>query len=423
MAAALLDPHMHFRGDEHIYIRHAVELLETGRLETGWFVRPPLYFVFMATTHFLSDVLPVSWTLLAKWLQCIASVATAIPVYLGARRIAGTRAARYAAAFLLFDPTLIGYTHLLWPETLFTLLVAIVFDGVADLDQRSAARSLFLGAMTGLAMLLKPVFGLFALLWAGSWLIGLGWSRALRQVLLVGGAAALVISPWVIRNQLQYGPSILLENQGPFNLWIGNSKEPPKEVLSEWRHLGDPVYRSEVAMDRGIEAISEDPAGFAENYFSRMLNLWGLEFFVFRHVLMGGYGMYPRWQLQATFWSLQIGWALSLLAACAGLGYASRDPTIRLVLLYAASFTVIVAALVGTTRFRVPLAYLIAILAGVGLDRALARRLTWRSMAAVALATALLCVSAAKPLFWKVITDDFVDPRDLDSTDWIYFRY
>jgi hypothetical protein len=423
VAAVLIDPDMHFRGDEYIYVRHARELLETGKLETGWFVRPPLYFVFMAATHLLADTLAVSWTLLAKFLQCVASAATAIPVYAGARRIAGTRAARFAAAFLLFDPTLIGYTHLLWPETLFTLLVAIVFDGVSDLDRRSAARSLFLGTMTGLAMLLKPVFGLFALLWAGSWLLHLGWSRTLRHTLLVGGAALLVISPWVIRNQLRYGPSIVLENQGPYNLWIGNSKQPPKQVLRDWRHLGDPVYRSEIATDLGIEAIRDDPSGFTRNYFSRMVNLWGLEFFVFRHVVMGGYGGQTRLWLQATFWSLQVGWALSLLAACAGLSYGSRDPTIRLLLVYAFSFTVMVAALVGTTRFRVPFAYLIAILAGVGLDRAIARRLTRRSIAAVCLAGSLLCVSAAKPLFWKVITNDFVDPRDLDETDWIYFRY
>jgi 4-amino-4-deoxy-L-arabinose transferase-like glycosyltransferase len=422
-AAVLLDPGMNPRGDEHVYIRHARELLETGNLETGWFVRPPLYFLFMAATHSLSDGLAVSWTLLAKWLQCIASVATAIPVFLGARRIAGTRAARFAAAFLLFDPTLIGYTHLLWPETLFTLLVAIVFNGVADLDQRSGGRSVFLGAMTGLAMLFKPVFGLFALLWAGSWLIQLGWSRALRQVLLVGGAAVLVVSPWVIRNQLRYGPSILLENQGPYNLWIGNSKQPPTEVLRQWRQLDDPVYRSELALERGVAAISEDPAGFARSYFSRLVNLWGLEFFVFRHDLMGGYGMHPRWGLQAMFWSLQIGWALSLLAACAGLGRGSRDPTIRLLLVYAASFTLMVAALVGTTRFRVPFAYLIAVLAGIGVDQAIARGITRKSLAAIVLAGAMLCVSAGKPLFWKMITDDFVDPREFHNTDWFYFRY
>ncbi|MFP8879388.1 MAG: glycosyltransferase family 39 protein, partial [Myxococcota bacterium] len=423
VAAALLDPDMRLRGDENIYTRHALELLETGRLDTGWFVRPPLYFVFMAGTHLLSDALPVSWTLLTKWLQCIASVATAIPVYRGARRIAGTRAARFAAAFLLFDPTLIGYTSLLWPETLFTLLVAIVFDGVADLDRRSAARSLFLGTMTGLALLLKPVFGLFAVLWAGSWLMQLGWSRALRHLLLVGGAAALVISPWLIRNQLQYGPSILLENQGPYNLWIGNAKASPPEVLRDWRRLGDPVLRNEVAMDRALEAITEDPARFARNYLSRIVNLWGFEFFVFRHVVLGGYGWHSRWQLQAAFWSMQIGWALSLLAVCAGLGYAIRDPAIRLLLVYAAAFTLMVAAMVGTTRFRVPFAYLIAVLAGVGLDRAIARGLTWRSLVAAGLVGTLLFASATKPLFWKIITNDFADGRDLNRTDWIYFRY
>ena len=176
-------------------------------------------------------------------------------------------------------------------------------------------------------------------------------------------------------------------------------------------------------MDRALEAITEDPARFARNYLSRIVNLWGFEFFVFRHVVLGGYGWHSRWQLQAAFWSMQIGWALSLLAVCAGLGYAIRDPAIRLLLVYAAAFTLMVAAMVGTTRFRVPFAYLIAVLAGVGLDRAIARGLTWRSLVAAGLVGTLLFASATKPLFWKIITNDFADGRDLNRTDWIYFRY
>ena len=64
---------------------------------------------------------------------------------------------------------------------------------------------------------------------AASQSLGRNWTgfAATRCAPLIA-VASIVFSPWVIRNQILYGPSILLENQGPFNLWVGNATISPK---------------------------------------------------------------------------------------------------------------------------------------------------------------------------------------------------
>jgi len=418
--AIVLDGHMAFRGDEGTYTRLGATFFSND-FDTGPFVRPPLYFAFLAATRAISD--PATWLLNTKLLQCLAGVAVAIPVYRSARRVGGVRAARIAAGFVLFDPTLIAFSHLLWPETFFLLVVAIVFDGAPHLETHASWRTVGLGILTGLAMLLKPVFGLFTLLLAAHWLVRRGLSTALKIAIVFGGAAALVISPWVIRNQMLYGPSIILENQGPYNLWSGNSPESPRSILKEWRELGDPLTRSRVATERGIEAIKQDPGGFARNTVVRVLNLWGLEYFAVRHLATGGYKDLSRARILTCFWIIQIGWAIAFLAAAAGLGPVIRDPALRLAVTYSVVLTIIVSVMVSTTRFRVPFAFWISIAAGIGLERILAHRINRRTVALMCGALLVLALSASRPVFWKIITGDFEKRHELVREDWRFFRY
>lgn len=418
--AILLDGNMTLRGDEGIYTRLGAMFFSNG-FDTGRFVRPPFYFVFLALIRAVST--SESWILVAKLLQCAAGAAVAIPVYRSTIRIAGVRAARIAAAFILFDPTLVAFTHLLWPETLFLLVVAVVFDGLTEVHTHTVWRSIGLGVLTGIGMLLKPVFGIFTLLLAAHWLITKGHSKALKIVVVFGGAAALVISPWVIRNLQLYGPSIIMENQGPYNLWSGNSPEAPKSILNEWLDLGDPLTRSEVGTQRGLEAINEDPARFVHLSLVRALNFWGLEYFVVRHMAIGGYNDVSKTTFLTWFWIIQIGWAITLLSAAAGIGPLIRDPILRLAVLYSAILWVIVSAMVVTTRFRVPLTFWFAIAAGIGVDRLLALRIGRRTMALVGAAVIVLGLSASRPMFRKIITLDFETRQDLSTENWRFFRY
>jgi len=416
----ILDGNMSLRGDEGIYTRLGATFFSNG-FDTGPFVRPPLYFVFLALTRAISG--PDSWILVTKLVQCVAGTAVAIPVYRTTFRLAGTRAARFAAGFVLFDPTLVAFTHLLWPETLFLFIIAIVFDGLAGVDTHTTWRSIGLGALTGLAMLLKPVIGIFTLLLAAHWLITKGLSNAMRIAVVFGGAAALVISPWVIRNLQLYGPSIIMENQGPYNLWSGNSPEAPRSILNEWVDLGDPLTRSEVGTQRGLEAINEDPARFVHLSLVRALNFWGLEYFVVRHMAIGGYNDVSKTTFLFWFWIIQIGWVITLISAAAGIGPVIRDPTLRLAVLYSAILWVIVSAMVVATRFRVPLTFWLAIAAGIGVDRLLAWRIGRRTMALVGAAVIVLGLSASRPMFRKIISLDFETRQDLETENWRFFRY
>lgn len=418
--AILLEGHMAYRGDEGVYTRLGATFFSNG-FDTGPFVRAPLYFAFLGLTRAVFD--QATWILGTKLLQCLAGVAVAIPVYRSGRRLAGVRAARFAAAFVLFDPTLIAYTHLLWPETLFLLIVALVFDGAPSLGTDTPWRSVVQGCLTGLAMLLKPVFGLFTVLLAFHWLIKKGPWRAIKIAMIFGSATAFVISPWVIRNQLLYGPGIIMENQGPYNLWSGNSPESPGSILKEWRKLGDPQIRSQVATSRGMEAIKRDLGRFARMTAVRAMNLWGLEYFAVRHLAIGGYGELSKGMLLTFFWIIQIAWVIALVSAAAGLGPVIRDPALRLVVTYSLVLSIIVSAMVSTTRFRVPFMFWIAIAAGVGVDRLLSGRVRRRTLAVMCGALLVLGFSVSRPVFWKIISADFTTRQDLVDHNWSYFRY
>ena len=361
-------------------------------------------------------------TVSLRLLQAIAGVAAAFPVYRTANRLAGPRAARAGCAFLLFDPTLIGYAHLLWPETFVLCAAAFVYDGVAWLAPRSTRRALGLGVVTGLVLLLRPVFGLYCLILAASWWRRLGLGPALRLALVFGGSA-LVVSPWVIRNQLRYGPAILFENEGPYNLWAGNARESVREVTRQWKELPDPVTRSRVGMERGREAIRRDPAEFLRRSVQRPINTWGLEYFVMRHFALGGYGEVARETFLLAAWTIQLAWAAQLLCAAAGLSLGARDPTLRLALLHMALFTLLVAALVGTTRFRAGFAFPLCVTAGLGVERLLTRRVSRGDVAALLAAASLLVVSAARPLFRTALSGSFERVEELGKEPWRHFRY
>ncbi len=406
--------------DETIYRGGATRWVTRGEIDTGVFVRPPLYFGFIA---FFQWLLGVEWRPFLKLAQCGLAVATAWPVYAMARRLGGVVSGRVAAAFWLLDPTLVAYAHLVWPETLFTLIVAWVFAGVEGAESQPRWKLAWLGLLTGLAMLAKPVFGLFTAILAFWWWQRLGLSRAVRLSLVYGSAVALAIAPWVVRNQLVHGPSVVLENQGPYNLWVGNDPRPTMTVYEEWKALPDAATRSRVASQRGMAVIAADPGGFLSRSVVRGANVWGLEFFVLRNAVLGAYGEVSRDAFLAAFWTIQLGWVLLLLSGAAGLPRAWADPALRPALLYALVVTVLVATMVGSTRFRVPLCVPLCVAAGFGAPLLLRGRARGREWVAVGLAALLLVASASRPLFRTILGARFESTAELERDPWMRHRY
>jgi 4-amino-4-deoxy-L-arabinose transferase-like glycosyltransferase len=421
--ALALDANLFPVGDEGMYSYRAALWRATGHLHTGAFVRPPLYFAVVAAVQAVAAELSLSWTLLLRLLQSLVGAALAFPVYRTARRVAGVRAARIAVGIVMLDPTLIAYSHLLWPATLYTLIVAIVFDAILDLERGHLWHQALIGVLIGAALLLKPVFGLFALLLALFWLARLRVAQTAKLVAVVGGTAALVIAPWVARNMSRYGPAILIENQAPYNLWVGNADIPAPHVLKRWVALGDPVERSRAGLRNGFVAISDDPKGFAKRSGVRALNLWGFEFFIVRHFIMGGYAGTTKTTFVGLFWAIQCLWFATLVLTGAGLARAWRDPPLRLLWIFAFIFTVIVSAMTTTTRFRVPFALPVAVTAALGVQALCTREGRRVALAGLAAALLLLTVSVSKPSFRKIAAARYDSPRELSNPDWYWFRY
>jgi len=422
VVALVLDPLPQLMNDDAVYALGGASLVSDGVFDTGVFVRPPLYFVFVGLFQLLFGA---SWLTWLKPAQCALGAATAWPIYALARQAGGPSAARWAAAFWLFDPTLVAYAHLLWPETLFTWIVAWVFARAGAAERGGPRDLLALGALTGLAMLLKPVFGIFSALLACWWWQRLGFGRALRLSLVYGLTVAAVIAPWVVRNQVTYAsPAVLLENQGPYNLWYGNDPRPHGEIYAEWKALPDAVSRSRHAREQGLAAISADPLRFAGQSASRAAHVWGLEFFVLRNVALGAYGDVSKGTFLAAFWAVQVGWVLMLLCAAAGLPRAWQAPALRPALLYALVLTLLVAAMVATTRFRVPLGVPLCVAAGIGASTLLAGRARGAALVAVGVAVAILVFSTSRPLFQTLLLARFEAPAELVANEsWMHHRY
>jgi len=411
-----------FLADDLLYLRQAEAWRATGILETGALERPPGYFTFLYLTSFLTGT-GTAWHLATKVLQSIAGAAVLIPVYALADRAAGRRAARIAGAFFAFDPTTIAYCAMLWPETLYTLLTTIVFWRSSLLVPGQIARPVALGVFTGLAMLLKPAIGAFTVLLAISWLLRFGWRGAIRLSLVFATATALVLAPWVIRNQLRYGPEILLENEAPYNLWMGSHWGEPSEVFDTWHRLPDPVTRARFAAEMGRKGIVDHPADYVRRSAVRALNLWGLEWFITRNLSLEGWGKIEVSTFLRWFWLLQIAYVALLLAAAAGLRETWRDPHMRLLLVWTLLFTALVAGLVATTRFRMPFHAILAVLAGVGVARGSEGRLRALDLAPVGAAMAILVFSFHRPLFELITSGDLTDLAQLRRSRWVFFWY
>lgn len=411
-----------FLADDLLYLQQAEKWRQTGVLETGPLERPPGYFGFLYLTSFFTGLGP-TWHIVSKILQSIAGAAAAIPIYALADRVAGRRAAWIATAFYAFDPTMIAYAAMLWPETLYTLLTAIVFWRTSLLEPGQIARPVVLGLLTGLAMLLKPAIGAFTVMLAFSWLLRFGWGGAIRLSLIFATATAIVLAPWVIRNQLRYGPEILLENEAPYNLWMGSHQGEPQEVFDTWHSLPDPLTRARVAGEMGWKGIVEHPGDYARRSVVRGLNLWGLEWFVTRNLALEAWGKISVTSFLRWFWLIQLAYVALLLAAATGLRETWRDSHMKLLLSWALCFTVLAAGLVATTRFRMPFHALMAISAGVGVAGVIERKLRSIDLVPVAIAIGVLVFSFQRPLFELITSGDLTNLVQLNRSRWVFFWY
>jgi 4-amino-4-deoxy-L-arabinose transferase-like glycosyltransferase len=259
--------------------------------------RPPLYTLLVAAC--------IAWPggdpILVAWLHLAAGVATVALVFLLAQRLGLARAGPVAALLIACDPILLNQSTLVMTETLATLLAVLAWMLLARAGPCwSIGRVSWAGAGLALAALCRPTF--LVVLVAVAITLGLVVPKGRRctAVLAFAVAALLVLAPWIVRNQAQFGRPIVATTHGGYTLWLGNNRsfydylrEAPWGAV--WRGAetlgerdGEQVPAAvaafdwpdrELALDRwhyakALRTIRVEPATFGWSCLVRLGRLW-----------------------------------------------------------------------------------------------------------------------------------------------------
>ncbi|CAN5530777.1 hypothetical protein BH18ACT1_BH18ACT1_13260 [soil metagenome] len=163
----------------------------------------------------IPDDLPLAGSLL----NVVLGTASVGLVFVSARRIFDTRVALVGAGIAAVFPNPVLYVATMQLETTFTFLVlaatalVVTHDWSSGLPSR--ARLLAFGAVLGLSALVRPFSVPFLLaLSVAVFATGRGWRAALSALGWSALVLGVVVTPWVVRNQIALGAPVFTTNMG-----------------------------------------------------------------------------------------------------------------------------------------------------------------------------------------------------------------
>ena len=357
--------------------------------------QPPGYVVFLASIMGVTG----RSVLAVKIVQCVLSTLTVLVIFGLGRSWFGEGCGLLSAGICALYPNLIAFSHLLWSETLFILLL-VVWLWLLTREARLPDIGLCVGAGVVLAMLMLtrsaivyflPVFGI--------WFVVVHrpvWRRAILHFTLMLVAAWVLVLPWTVRNYQVHGGFVFVDTNGPFNLWRGNTPwtflhraeqtgyQPPFEDIPLYpmrgisvrrlvtlarQDLGDALLTDlqimGYAQRAAWEYIRGDPEAFVDRGWYKIVNMWNPTSFLIRHYhpKINAYGDVAPWIVSVVTWSAVLSYVIVMMLGMLGLVMSSRNPVVWLVLLLVLFYTALSVVAFGLTRYRLPLMPLIIILA------------------------------------------------------------
>ncbi len=378
------------------------------------YFRAPLY------PFFLGLLLAVSGKSLifVRVIQMLIGCLTVLVTYRLAERLAGRAAAVLAALLMLLYPLTTYFDGELLLDPLFTLLALLTLYYLAVPDD-GPDRPIPVGVFFALAALTRPtilIFTPFIIIYylRGWWRRdrrGTGLKTAGKFILV----AALIIAPITIVNLAVSGQFILISYQGGINFYIGNNPDadgftsslPPYGTdwtLADASHLarqesgqteGD-VAQSAFWYRQGMRFIIDHPGDFARLFFRKM-------FFLFSGNEISNNRPLDQAVFHNSFLSsLPIRFSMLLAGAVLPFFLVRKDRR-RLYVLYGIIllYGVTVAMFFVSSRFRLPLVPLVAILAGWGVFSLWAtvrrRHIGYRLFLGIVAAAAVYILASTNP--------------------------
>lgn len=389
---ALPSPERFYTLDARGYMALAFDL-RGGYLEPGsaqWpigFMRTPGYPLFAGAVLSLSGGSIAALILAQMGLSLLAIVLA----YRICDSLFGRKAARIAALALALDPATIVYTNLLQPESLFIVVLLgcllLWMKALRDLDLPSALAA---GALAGMATLTRPIGVLLALpLLAIALCVEGGARRKAALFIAASLSSSLFVGGWMARNAAYTGVPFLSSIEGLNFLYYraagaiamdedrdmeGVRQDLQKEMDRRVGSNPNPGVVSREQSQFGMQVLKEHPWGALRSAADGVFHLAAGTGLTALSGLRGD--PEPERVLGFVEQTLQFLFAalLAALYAFALLGLwrlaRARDFTsLSITLSFILYFVVMSAGPEATTRFRVPIAPFLAILAGAGTSR------------------------------------------------------
>lgn len=317
---------------------------------------PPVYPGFLALTIIFFGT--SAWNAV-RIIQAILSVVSVGLIYwLGRSSFRRTDVALLAAlAAAVFPPLIGGVVEInagIFEVLSYELVVVL---SLYALRQPTWWRWVIVGLALGFAALVKStILALLPFLLFYLWVNRARpfFRTVVQPFAIVVVFAAVVISPWTVRNYRVLGEFIPISSNGGVNFWIGNhpgaSGEfiyPPPELLKETDQLTEGA-RDRFFYQRAWSFIQQDPQQFA-----RLLGLKTFYFFWERPSAGENYSNQTATRVGRFVYLLANGLLLPLCAV--GIILAAKEWR-QLVLLYGAMVSVLIVNVVyfAGTRYRAP---------------------------------------------------------------------
>jgi 4-amino-4-deoxy-L-arabinose transferase-like glycosyltransferase len=352
----------------------------------------PVYGFFLIPFYALGGR---NWVVVGLAQIALAAV-TAVLVYAIGRRWLERRVALGAALVATLNPYLVWHdVHVNREIVDQALAAALVLLTLVAAERATWRWGAALGAVTGLAILGNSRLALLPLVLLPylAWRLGWSWRRLAAPAAALVAATALVIAPWLVRNEVQVGCFAITTDARA--LWKANNEATdetleagrwidavprivgapltPEDAAVEYRQTGRLVAIDECAQMREyqrlvVEFWREHPGEKAELAARGAWMLWDPR--VTKTSENPGAG---TWVDHARTWPAGVYSGLVFLAAIAGLARAPRSFAVLAVALLAYQ-TLFAMLFIGATRYRAPWDFLLVLLGASLIAHLLARR-------------------------------------------------
>lgn len=280
--------------------------------------RSPGYPLFLALVYYFCG----PNLFYASLVQGVFSLLIIILCYLLGKKITNETVGRWGAGFAAFYPGLVVYSGKILVETLFTVCLLFTLLQVVNYLSTGNRKNLVLcGVMLGLTSLVKGIlfplpFLLLALCAVMKPLRSWTTPLAIVTVLMM-----LVLSPWIIRNYIQFHKFIPAQSSAGLELWWASSWDSMDVYLKrrdqpDWIINLSPEGAANAAMPHAIENIKTDPIQYLSVSLYRFIRFWRLPT---GFQVLSSFSKFAAWTLAMVYY-------LVLLLALLDFRTKYRDP-------------------------------------------------------------------------------------------------